>query len=449
MHVIRDHIVAMLVVGIALCLGLPAVAAADVTFGSDLAGTPIGIDAGCGSNGLANGSSCTVVAGSYPANNAFPTAAPISGVITRITIKTTTVDSFRVRLVRPGPGGLPAVTAVATGPLLTTSGTGAPQSFAVHLPVQAGDLLAADGSRTRAVACDGGSDLTYSPPLADGATRSPTTTISHCHTLANATISTSSPGPITASPGSSTAPHASFISRHQKAIMIAADAGMAAGAVISCAATAAAGPESFGLAFTLASVFCAYTESALGGLAVAIVDPPDSTYAVVYKPPHLPLPAIRTSCKRLSLTACANGKQLLVRYARAVVRVASLALAVGVTVDRHSGALAGGDQAAADTQRRALARYLPELDVAFRDRKAAGRSLGRWLIRYHLNKRLSAGAVRQAKHRTTANLPGSVIHRLVQLKLIANRRALAQLIQNDLRKAVPPRSTTLAQLLGR
>jgi len=160
----------------------------DVTFGSDLAGTPIGVDAGCGSNGP-NGQSCTVVAGGYRPGNGYPTAAPVSGVITRITIKSTTADSFTVRLVRPGPGGLPTVTAVSTGPVLMTSGTGAPETFAVHLPVQAGDLLAADGSRTRAVECDGGVDYTYSPPLADGATGSPTATIQGCHTLANATIS--------------------------------------------------------------------------------------------------------------------------------------------------------------------------------------------------------------------------------------------------------------------
>lgn len=161
-----------------------------VVFGSDLSEPPMSVDAGCGSDGLDNGQACTVVAGGYQTGNAYPLEAPVSGTITQITIKTNTPDTFTPRIVVPGPSGLPSITAIETGPTLHAAGTGAPESFTVSMPVQAGDLLAGDGTSTSAVACDGGVDYTYSPPVANGATASPTATIQGCHFLANATIQT-------------------------------------------------------------------------------------------------------------------------------------------------------------------------------------------------------------------------------------------------------------------
>ena len=171
---------------IALAVGLvalvaPAGASAATTFGSDLTLAPSS-SVGCTTFGLS--APCTTVLTGVHAGNAHAAAAPSSGVIVRVRVKTGGAETYTFRLARAATGGM---TGGGGGPVLVTT-AGSVSVFEVRVPVQAGDLLAADGSTTTAYNCSGGSNEIYSPTLTDGAAGRAPSRSNPCELLVNADI---------------------------------------------------------------------------------------------------------------------------------------------------------------------------------------------------------------------------------------------------------------------
>ena len=132
------------------------------------------------------------MATSFPAGNAFPTTAPISGVITRIRIRSNSVDTGTLRLASSNGAG--QFTGAGTGATYTTVGNDTIEEYAARLPVTAGEYLAADTTSTTAYNCANGvHGAIFVPTLDDGGPfRSPTGV--GCEILGNAVIEADADG---------------------------------------------------------------------------------------------------------------------------------------------------------------------------------------------------------------------------------------------------------------
>ena len=167
-------------------LALVPTAQASVTFGSDLTLAPAG-PSGVVSCIPDSTAACTDVAVGFHAGNAYPAAAPIDGVITAVRYRSSTADEITLRLARfDGSGNLMGA---GTGPTATVVASGNVEEIAVRVPVQAGDLLAGDGTTSTTYNCaQGGSYWLFQPPLVDGAPgRAPTLKLA-CELLVQAVI---------------------------------------------------------------------------------------------------------------------------------------------------------------------------------------------------------------------------------------------------------------------
>lgn len=219
---------------------------------------------------------------------------------------------------------------------------------------------------------------------------------------------------------------------------------------VGCGGLIVATPDTAGLSSALAEVECGFSADSTVSLINAIDDPPDSHYRRVFAPPPIVPPALHFACRRLAPNDCRKAQAIALRYERATARVTALSEAVAVTVDRYGSALRAGDQAAADAQKRAAARYLPEQKRAVSALKAAGRSLAHWLEAHGVKRKLSAKQIAHARVLAIElrGVPPATIRNLKRLGLITGRKQLSHTIASAFRKAASPRSTTLVKLLG-
>jgi hypothetical protein len=145
-----------------------------------------------------------------------------------------------------------------------------------------------------------------------------------------------------------------------------------------------------------------------------------------------------------------RARSVALRYGRALARFAAVSEAVTTTIDRYGSALRARDVKAATAQKRAEAGYLPQQNAALGGLKEAAHALANWLRDHGLNRRLSAKEIAHARAMAIAlhGVPNSTIRNLKQLGLITGRKQLSHIIAAAFQKAGPPRSTTLAELLG-
>ena len=174
----------------ALIAAIPASAGA-VTIGSSLATPP-------NANGLC-GEPCTMLGLTSPPN---PTASPIEGVVASWSTFSGsgtigTYGNVRVRILRPAGGG--AFTAVRSGPVTSIPSTPSPTRITTPvspgLPIAAGDYVAIDlldDTSALAQRTAEGQGFSYAvwfaPALADGDTRTPSTSFSLREMLYQATV---------------------------------------------------------------------------------------------------------------------------------------------------------------------------------------------------------------------------------------------------------------------
>ncbi len=242
----------------------------------------------------------------------------------------------------------------------------------------------------------------------------------------------------------------SFISRHWKTIVIAGNVGIVASGAIGCGGLLVADVGTVGLTSAANFAVCSFDADSAASLAIAIADPSDPHYKRVFDPPAFRLPSLRPSCAHLARRVCRQGENLVAGYRLAAARVASLSEAVAVTADRHTGAVAAHDNLAALAQQRAEGRYLPELGAALTTRRAAGRALGRWLVRHQLDRQLSTKAIARARQQLLhlRGIPAAVLRSLKHLGLIASRADLVRMLRAELKRAGPPHSTSISRILS-
>jgi hypothetical protein len=129
---------------------------------------------------------------------------PFDGTVTSFSLNAgSSGGSVRLRVLRPAGGG--QFTAVANGPAATIPDLGV-STFAVSVPVKAGDLLALDNDSSAILfdTSDGAAVTAYyQPALADGATAAPNRTQGGLRLLFSATVQ--SPASTTTGPGTTPA----------------------------------------------------------------------------------------------------------------------------------------------------------------------------------------------------------------------------------------------------
>jgi len=187
----------------------PAVAVALAAGGLQIPPVTIGSTTGTPSRNICSaGIDCTYV----PYDGVNPELqVPVSGTVQSFSINTgSSSGTVVLRVLRPTSGG--QFTAVASSPTETVATTG-PETFAVTLPVQHGDVLALDNS-TSALMFDTSTTTDdawfYYPALANGSTGAPNNEQVQRRLLVSATIlptptsqsSTSSSTPTTSAPPS-------------------------------------------------------------------------------------------------------------------------------------------------------------------------------------------------------------------------------------------------------
>jgi hypothetical protein len=170
----------------------PSSAGAAVVFGSDLdpqfPPIPAASAVSCDPDPSVT---CTDVALSFHEGNDHPAQAPISGVVTLVRYRSNTADEATLRLARLDGNG--QAIGVGTGPKVRLNHSGAITDVPVQpgLPIQQGDYLAGDGSRTTAWNCSntGGSLDVYLPVLGNGPpSRPPDGSRTDCEVLIQGTI---------------------------------------------------------------------------------------------------------------------------------------------------------------------------------------------------------------------------------------------------------------------
>ena len=150
-------------------------------------------------------------------------------------------------------------------------------------------------------------------------------------------------------------------------------------------------------------VGCLALGGSVVGIGVAAKDPPDRHFTKVFRPQRFPLPRMTVHCGHLGRAACGRLKQAWKSYDKAVSRVASLSEAIGVTVDRRSGARAAHNAKAQARQAKALQKYQTLWEAAVTSRQAVGLRLGAELTLDGRNTQFSAAQIARGERACPAS----------------------------------------------
>jgi hypothetical protein len=171
-------------------VGLPSSGLASTTVGSSLT-APATAGVYCQSGCAYTWAITTLPAGSPPVTS------PFTGTIVRWRIKTANGGggTVRLRVVAPGGGARGTYTGAGTGASETTPATATTTTFSAQLPIQAGDYIGLNVSLDpgqsiipRARPQTGAKTAEFSPPLADGVPKAPSTNFSNDELLVNADV---------------------------------------------------------------------------------------------------------------------------------------------------------------------------------------------------------------------------------------------------------------------
>jgi hypothetical protein len=159
-------------------------AQASMTFGSDLSLPADSLSSTC----APATPPCTILLDSTHPGNAFPSKAPVSGLVTSFGIRAGAAETVTFRLGRVANTGHRDGMGRATGPTVSLKGPGV-YSFPASLWVHGGDSVGIDTSSTASFSiqpnCHAVSYF-YSPPLPDGGAFQPAGANATCEWLINA-----------------------------------------------------------------------------------------------------------------------------------------------------------------------------------------------------------------------------------------------------------------------
>src|SRR5262245_34724834 len=157
-----------------------------MTFGSDLSLPADSLKSTC----APATPPCTILLSQAHPGNAFPSRAPVAGLVRSFGIRAGAPETvtFRIGRLNLGGGVHDVGTGQATGPTVSLPGPGT-YSFPASLWVHAGDSVGIDTSSTASFSiqpdCHAASFF-FSPPLADGAPAQPIDANASCEWLVNA-----------------------------------------------------------------------------------------------------------------------------------------------------------------------------------------------------------------------------------------------------------------------
>jgi hypothetical protein len=163
----------------------PAADAADVTIGSNLAGS-------ANANVCVASISCTYV---QTSGGAPVAVSPVDGTVVRWRLKAgSTGGTVKLRVLRPAGTGFTAVTSSAVRTVTSNMNT-----FSTSLPIKAGDVVALDNSSSGLYFTDSPAVLLplvkyFKPAIANGATGAPNNQLVNRELLMNADVTPAVPG---------------------------------------------------------------------------------------------------------------------------------------------------------------------------------------------------------------------------------------------------------------
>lgn len=198
---------------------------------------------------------------------------------------------------------------------------------------------------------------------------------------------------------------------------------------------------------------CAAAGLGIVSFGVSLVEPPDSNYDAIFRPIpfpiHLKLPTICIQVHTRRGSTCTSLQRAARGYWAADGRVASLAEALGVTVDRFGGAENAASTSGEALQRSGILVYLTQLRAATAALHAAGRRLASQLGRDHYDPVFSARQIARGRHNLSnlKGMPSSIIRRLIQDGIVSSKTDVKRLIVEGLTRVGKPHRVDLRYLL--